>query len=286
MFRKMHDNKKVIEEILEGWDVPSTKSTDEAWGELQSKLKQTDETPVVEVRKRRPWFAAAAAAAVLLAISWFSFSSDAGRNDTELQSFSEYVDHELPDGSMIKLNAGSVLAYNKADWDEKRNLYLEGEAFFDVAKGEKFTVETEGGKVQVHGTEFNVYFRKGELEVRCYEGRVEVIDAQRKSSYLDQGQIWNTKEGVAAFDHEQSNWTSGVFNWNAAPIEKVFDEVERQYGISLELDQNIEGEYTGSFEKLEVQEVLSLICEPMGLTFEESDLGKYSISQIKSVNNV
>ena len=50
---------------------------------------------------------------------------------------------ELPDHSNISLNANSSLSYTSSEWETERKLQLEGEAFFEVEKGEKFIVNTD-----------------------------------------------------------------------------------------------------------------------------------------------
>ena len=81
---------------------------------------------------------------------------------------------------MSKLNIGksyvknTTLKYASNKWDKKRRVRLEGEAFFKVAKGSTFTVDTKTGSVKVLGTQFNVKNRIGFFEVVCYEGLVGV----------------------------------------------------------------------------------------------------------------
>ena len=52
----------------------------------------------------------------------------------------------LPDGSTVELNAGSELAYYPLKWKLERKLKFEGEAYFNVKKGNKFYVVSENGK--------------------------------------------------------------------------------------------------------------------------------------------
>ncbi len=81
---------------------------------------------------------------------------------------------ELPDLSQVKLNAQSRLTFNKKSWNKKREVVLDGEAYFKVAKGSKFSVITKDGTVTVLGTQFNVKHRDNYFEVVCFEGSVGV----------------------------------------------------------------------------------------------------------------
>ena len=80
----------------------------------------------------------------------------------------------LPDNSEIVLNSASEIQYKKWNWDNNRALKLQGEAYFKVAKGKKFEVVTNLGKVAVLGTQFNVKARENRFDVTCFEGRVKV----------------------------------------------------------------------------------------------------------------
>lgn len=85
----------------------------------------------------------------------------------------------LPDGSIIWLNSESDISYNKDFGVEKREVYLQGEAFFDVVKNEKvpFVVHAQTVKIVVKGTAFNVRSYPGSAKVQTslIRGAVEVI---------------------------------------------------------------------------------------------------------------
>ncbi|HEU0136369.1 MAG TPA: FecR family protein, partial [Flavobacterium sp.] len=68
---------------------------------------------------------------------------------TELAQNGSTTSFELPDKSFVKLNSGSDISYNNLDWENERTVKLDGEAYFEVAKGKKFQVSTSIGKVAV-----------------------------------------------------------------------------------------------------------------------------------------
>ncbi len=74
----------------------------------------------------------------------------------------------LPDASKITLQKNTRVGYKKYSWPFNREVTLEGEAFFEVAKGETFTVTTSNGSVKVLGTSFNVNTKNDLLLISCY----------------------------------------------------------------------------------------------------------------------
>jgi ferric-dicitrate binding protein FerR (iron transport regulator) len=86
----------------------------------------------------------------------------------------------LPDGSSAILNANSALRFSN-DWAKThtREVWLEGEAFFEVRKkpewaNARFTVHTDGLYVEVLGTTFNVNARRGKVKVVLNTGKVKL----------------------------------------------------------------------------------------------------------------
>ncbi|WP_254412285.1 FecR family protein [Dyadobacter diqingensis] len=87
--------------------------------------------------------------------------------------------HTLPDGSIVSLNPGSKIRYNKKGFEGNlREVSLEGEAFFEVTKdaARPFLVNSEAVLVKVLGTSFNVKANQGasEYEVSVVTGKVSV----------------------------------------------------------------------------------------------------------------
>ena len=83
---------------------------------------------------------------------------------------------ELPDASSVTLNAMSSIKYQEDSWNKNREVSLQGEAYFQVAKGATFDVITNQGVVRVLGTQFTVKQRDSYFEVQCFEGKVGVIN--------------------------------------------------------------------------------------------------------------
>ena len=152
----------------------------------------------------------------------------------------------LPDASEAVLNADSRITYDKKDWKESRDLSLDGEAYFMVAKGSRFTIHTKQGDVSVLGTQFNVKVREDLFEVICYEGLVQV-DYAGKSVRLPKSHTFKLHRGVVVSDRTEFNepsWISKKSVFKSSPLAQVLQELERQHNITVKL--SAEYRYTPS----------------------------------------
>lgn len=178
---------------------------------------------------------------------------------------------ELPDNSQVRLNAESELKYYPRKWNGNRAVSLEGEAYFEVEKGSKFTVETNKGTVQVLGTSFNVKSRPGFFEVTCYEGSVKVTHSGRENVLLeneffkvieDQIQTGTTEA------EETPGWVKKESTFRGVPLKFVLAEIERQFGLKIIAD-NVDGEqlFSGSFSHADLEAALKSITIPLRLGY-------------------
>ncbi len=179
------------------------------------------------------------------------------------------VEVSLPDGSNVMINADSRLAYNKLMWYFERNVSLEGEAFFDVKKGEKFSVVSKMGTTEVLGTSFNVLARPKHLRVKCHTGRVRVRGV-RSSTVLNPGEgitVRAKEDNGFTFDVDKElDWRSGEFYFDSIPFEEVIEELERQFAVQIDYpDELIDTEYTGYFNNRNFDQAMRFVCDPFGL---------------------
>ncbi len=244
---------------------------EKAWNQLQQAKNQERKS----IRKIQPWINYAAAAAgllLLVAAIWLLWPV---RNIEYLTQYGEQETITLPDRSTVQLNARSTLTYNPKNWRRDRNVQLEGEAYFAVEEGSQFTVSTPSGKVQVLGTEFNVWNRKEQFEVHCYSGRVQVsagarstiITAKQKAYWINEH--W-TVENVDASATAPS-WTKGVVTFEAAPLTRVLQELKYHYDVQITLVGNTQRNYTGGFPTNNLEAALTNITEPLNLTYQIAD---------------
>jgi ferric-dicitrate binding protein FerR (iron transport regulator) len=180
---------------------------------------------------------------------------------------------ELPDHSKVKLNALSKIEFNKNDWQKKRQVRLNGEAYFKVEKGNKFDVITTDGIVTVLGTEFNVKQRHNYFEVNCFEGIVSV-NSNKIIRTLHAGDIFQILNGIFINDKTtivEPQWLHNISSFNEVPLLVVFEEFERQYDVKVTLKNvNSTRKFTGGFKHNNFKEALISITKPMGLTYEIS----------------
>lgn len=198
-------------------------------------ILQHKKLPVKVVPFYKKWMFQAAAIFIFgLSISflWTNFLPQ-----SKVANFGQTTTFSLPDESQVVLNAGSEIAYKKWDWKTNRSLDLKGEAFFKVAKGSRFEVNTNLGKVSVLGTQFNVRARENRFEVSCFEGRVKVNFANTEL-ILSHGQnvvFDNGKQRNAIVTTVQPEWIDHQMTFNKEKLSDIALEVKRQYNITIEL---------------------------------------------------
>jgi len=193
---------------------------------------------------------------------------------------------ELPDHSKINLNAESSLTYYPYWWKVKRLVKLEGEGFFEVEKGKKFTVFSARGITQVLGTSFNIFSRAEVYKVTCITGSVKVksrsgnetiLRPNSKAEIQPDGSI-NVTSNIGTFP--EISWRRNIFLFTASPVLHVFNEIERQYGVKIDAKLDSFSLYTGNFTKdQKVEETLNYICPALGLKYIRKTTGEYLIIQ-------
>lgn len=258
----------MIDELLTNWKVPQQCTEDEAWQKLQQRI--ATQTKVVPLWKRPLSWAAAAAVALLL-VATFVFS-EGSYEELKAEAPQRVV---LPDGSMAHVNEGAFLRWS-SDWQRNaRLLELDGEAFFQVNKGEKFRVATAHGAVEVLGTRFNVYADDEDFRVDCFEGKVKVTGGEL-SVELTAGQAVKLRNGQLgdrfAIAQVQPSWLMGGFNYTNASLERVLRDIEQRFGVNIvRPDDTRNEEFSGSFEASSAAESLELIALAFGLQYSRID---------------
>ncbi len=234
------------------------------------KEKQRSKGPkVVQLHPFRKFLRIAVAIALLLLGTYFYISSLDATISTQYAENKEVL---LPDASQVILNADSEISYNHKKWGEKRNVSLDGEAFFKVAKGERFTVSAQNGLVTVLGTQFNVENRKDLFEVTCFEGLVSVI-FNGTETQLPAGTSFLAINGkVVRSDAPLStvpSWMTKESSFKSIPLKYVLDEFQRQHNIKVET-QNIHLDqlYTGTFSNTDAHLALQSISVPSRIKFK------------------
>ena len=217
---------------------------------------------------RKTWFAAAAMAILLLGLSVFftlpkKFSSANG----ETYAFA------LPDASEVILNAGSAASYRSWNWSGNRNIALQGEAYFKVAKGKKFTVETTMGSVSVLGTQFNVRARNGRFDVVCYEGKVQVRYNGKEIVLLPKQKITvvdGISKGLAITKNNQPEWMQQELLFENETFANVLSELERNYAVTLTTTLQSKQLFTGIIPRNDLEAALKIIGLTYHLKIEKS----------------
>ena len=176
----------------------------------------------------------------------------------------------LPDDSQVTLNAKTQLKFKAKYWDTDRTIKLNGEAFFKVAKGQTFEVQTPQGKVSVLGTEFNVKSRENLFEVNCYKGKVQV-NHLNKSLNLPALNSYKYHDGKVVNEEmlfNQPSWIENKSTFKSISYIHVLDDFQRQYDIKFNLKNiNTKQLFTGSFIHNDIVNALQSITLPLQLTY-------------------
>lgn len=211
----------------------------------------------------------------------------------------------LPDGSIVWINAGTELKYSKAFGTTDRTVYLNGEAYFDIANNKNaipFLVKTAKFTIRDIGTIFNVkaYSDEKIFEASVIEGEISVEDGLKHSSSEDDkvyvganqvvkidaspvslipenGTIAHIKPEVVDINKSQqlnyNGWKDDILVFEEDTFEEIVTTLGRKYNVDIIIsDEELKTyKYTGTFKNIQdVLKVLKVISENTPITYTQT----------------
>ncbi|MEN8249729.1 MAG: FecR domain-containing protein [Bacteroidota bacterium] len=179
----------------------------------------------------------------------------------------------LPDSSIVWLNSGTTLSYHDNFSQNKREVTLNGQAFFEVAhnKERPFTVQCNDLVVSVLGTKFDVeaYPEIGKISVVLKSGKVGLTHQKIASfSYtmspgeMAEFNLSDNKMNISYPDVEKySAWKDGILIFKNEPMKEVIDKLRRWYNVDIVVkDQEVYNSvFTGTIQNESYEQIFRLI---------------------------
>ncbi len=186
----------------------------------------------------------------------------------------------LPDGSTVLLNANSQLHFSK-NWSKAadRMVWLDGEAEFSIkhydlktGQAQKFIVNTEGVKVEVIGTRFNLMSRAEKCKLVLYEGKVQLLlnkHPEQESITIAPNEVVQVDNGavvrilpIKKVEIYQA-WTKQHFEFDDVPLSEVALMLENTYGYKIIFkDEKLKNKrLTASIPDDDVPVLIKVICQ-------------------------
>lgn len=190
----------------------------------------------------------------------------------------------LPDQSVVWLNAGSTFKYPATFNGQTREVFLNGEGYFQVAKdaNHPFIVNTAKGNITVTGTTFNVYSydAKPRFVTALLEGhvRVNVPEGQTVNLLPAQKAEWvNESLNVSPVtDPDIYRWMEGLICFENEEITAVLENLENSFGqqITIQHLSNPNLLLTGKFRISDgLEYALKILSESYGITYKTDGNG-------------
>lgn len=232
---------------------------------------------------------AASFAVVLASI----FAWNAMSTEIEMLTYTGPGDFTLSDQSIVFLNENATLTLPSKFAKDKREVQLDGEGYFDVAKDPKkpFNIGIGSVNVDVLGTSFEVTEIDNELVIVSVDEGVVKLNNNGVTDTLFQGQqgIADVKEGTVESKLLQSDnhaaWKDEGLSFDGAPVKEIISTMENFYGIEFEvnLSQSLLTKKSSltvhSFKFTSIEQNLEVIANITETKITKIKPGLYSISE-------
>ena len=223
-------------------------------------------------RRRRNFATVGISVAAALALGVFLFTGVGSRRWTQIESLTAQQTVMLPDGSDVTLTPGSSLSYRIKD---RRQVKIEGKAYFDVARDEArpFEVDADGAFVRVLGTEFMLDVSKSdEAMVYVEDGKVLFARNERSEGViLTKGMSAKLEAGMDVPvpdedpDANSIAWQRGTFIFDHTPLKEVLDCLSAYYHVSFAAT-DLSKELSGEFSTDDLDLIIELIESALDVT--------------------
>jgi transmembrane sensor len=312
-----HEIDKILQRYLRDECNEEEKRQVEEWFEAIGKNSGELDTPTQVTVKKRLWsklktdisgytyfrLGRIAASLLILMVSaslliWYFRSDDKGimaATDSDkihiINSSDVPKRIDLKDGTIISLQPGGEVSYPKV-FDDKREVFLSGEAFFEVAKdaSKPFLVYTNEVTTRVLGTSFLIkaYQEEKEIVVSVKTGKVSVYtkpsttqEESPKEIILTPNQqvIYNRNENLTVkklVDEPQVvvQQPSTKTTYTDAPVIEILQALEERYGVDIQYDANVLSGCTlmsADITEEGLYEQIQIICHAIGASYKPSE---------------
>lgn len=304
------ENQRAFAEFGRIWQeaaekLPRLPNIDQSWAELAAKLNLPNEkqpAKILAMEKPSPpaarkvfWsdrYVWAAVAILILGFAalFYQFLYNANALQKVSAAYGRQENIKLPDGSLVQLNSGSEIQFDKNFLDSARYVTLFGEAYFEVTRDQRpFVVNTGNAQIRVLGTKFGIWARDEQTRVTVREGRVSfrVLESPAETAVeltenqMSVCQVNNGPEPPRVVDaNHLLGWLEGNIVFNQTSLAEVIAELQRVYNVSIELSNPALGRntITGSFHHKPIGSVLASICLTLNLQYTQQ-ADKFVISE-------
>lgn len=285
------ENEKLFYDLKGEWENLELKSTISDRSRVLNKVKarieaeEKQEDKVVRKLFGSTWYKIAASVIVLISISvitWYQiqdpFSTlNAFGYEIEKCDAGNQKEILLSDGSRIYLNGDSRVKYKEDFPGKERNVFLQGEAFFDVARNEQkpFVIGLNKAEVKVLGTSFNVkaYLGDKRMETSVLTGKVSfkytegIFKSNEESMLLVPGEKGVVNSSNKSFNKLQVDnnidiaWMKKELHFENTTLLEISKTLYRMYGVNFKLtDGSLEDlRITANFENEKLEEIIKIL---------------------------
>lgn len=246
------------------------------------------QTPVRQLTPKTRWswnMAAQVAAVVLLAIgigTWLVRDVQQHTAQPELVYQTVVVPKgqqrqlTLSDGTRISLHAGAELSFPEHFGSDKREIFLKGQGFFQVAKdpSRPFSVVSQQVRTTALGTSFDVKASGGAIVVSLVEGKVAVTAPGVRTELIpgQQAAYDTTRRQLqkSALDEQTMAWRKGVLIFQEDTYADMIQKLEQWYGVRIMPAEQLPADrrFNARFQGQSLDEVLQAICYAEQLSYE------------------
>jgi transmembrane sensor len=189
----------------------------------------------------------------------------------------------LPDSTRIWLNASSHIRFPEHFSEHKREVSLEGEAFFEVAHdtSKPFIVTTGALQTRVLGTSFNIkaYPDEKQIAVSVRTGKVGVKDSLSNVVLRPNQQVVYTPETGALVKKPETDinlitaWTEDKLIFKATPLAEIVQVLNRRHAVNIRFaNEKLKNcRITTTFDKEPLERILQVICTQIGAQYQKKD---------------
>ncbi len=284
------ENRREFESYREIWQLAGPEPDTET--ALQNVLRRIDQAEAMHQAKAWPvWLSLPLkVAAILLPLALIGYLLMYRVREAPpeyLHTQEKPSEHLLPDGSSLSLNTHSVVSFAGGLSGEKREVHLEGEAFFEVEKEAErpFIVRSNELKVKVIGTRFNVnaYPEQDTIKVSVEEGRVGLYVTQGTAitdslllSAGEEGLYVRSRKALLyrpGFNPNMLFWKHKTLSFDKTPLKAVLAQMSLALGDHFILDDSATGQLrlTATFENVSKEQMMDVLAETFSLSWERND---------------